>query len=295
VRTWTTAQNWTVNGVTDLSLWVRGYPVMTTTTVTETGGKMDLTGAGADIWNNSDEFTFAYKTLTGDGSLVARVTSNGTGTDTWAKGGVMIRDDLRGGSTHATQVMTGGGGNGTSFQYRLVADAGPGNTDAATVLALPYWVKIERMGNTLVGSLSADGAIWVVQNSVDIEMTAPVYIGICVSSHVPGVDRTFQFDGIKTSGGVSGQWQGAVIDSPRYNSPQNLYVVLEDGSKSAVVSDPAAVNVADWTEVKIPLSQFTGVSLSKIKKMTIGVGDRKATTDGGTGMLFIDDIRVIKP
>ena len=49
-------------------------------------------------------------------------------------------------------------------------------------------------------------------------MTAPVYIGLCVTSHQAGEQRTFQFDSIKTTGSVTGSWQGAVITSPRYNS-----------------------------------------------------------------------------
>jgi hypothetical protein len=35
--------------------------------VTETGGKMTLTGDGTDIWNASDDFIYAYKSLNGDG------------------------------------------------------------------------------------------------------------------------------------------------------------------------------------------------------------------------------------
>ena len=81
-----------------MDLWFRGYPAATSFAVTVTGSAMSLTGDGTDIWNNSDDFVFAYKTLTGDGSIVARVVSVGTGTNTWAKGGVMIRDSLNGGS-----------------------------------------------------------------------------------------------------------------------------------------------------------------------------------------------------
>ena len=113
-REFSPAEDWTADGVTDLVVYVRGYPPVEEVAVTETGGKMDLTGAGADIWNNSDEFTYAYKTLNGDGTLVARVVSNGTGSNEWAKGGVMIRDSLNGGSTHAIMAITGGGGNGAS-------------------------------------------------------------------------------------------------------------------------------------------------------------------------------------
>ena len=140
-REFAPVQNWTVNGVTDLTLFVRGYPAAGTVAVTEAAGKISLTGAGADIWNNSDEFTYAYKTLTGDGSMTARVVSNGTGTNTWAKGGVMVRDSLNGGSTHAFMPITGGGGNGASFQYRAATNGASANVDSGTVLAPPYWVQ----------------------------------------------------------------------------------------------------------------------------------------------------------
>jgi hypothetical protein len=37
------------------------------------------------------------------------------------------------------------------------------------------------------------------------------------------------------------------------------------------------------------------VSMTKVKKMTIGIGSRSNPAADGSGMLFIDDIRVIKP
>jgi hypothetical protein len=294
-------QDWTVEGVSDLSLWVRGYPAPEAVDVTETAGAMTLTGAGADIWGNSDEFTYAYKTLNGNGSIVARVVSIGPGTNTWAKGGVMIRDSLDGGSTHAMQVLSantdGAAGNGASFQYRLVADGTSANSDSVTVVAPPYWVKIERMGDGLTGYLSLDGSNWNLQGSTQfITMSAPVYIGICVTSHEVGEDRTFEFDNIQTSGAVSGAWQGAIISAPRHNAPQSLYVAVEDsGGKSAMVTDPDLVNSADWTEWKIALSSFGGVNLARVGKLYIGVGDRDNPTPDGAGMIFVDDIRVTMP
>jgi hypothetical protein len=80
------------------------------------------------------------------------------------------------------------------------------------------------------------------------------------------------------------------------HSAQNLYVAVQDSAgKVAVVTDATAVNSPTWTEVQMPLSSFSGVSMSKVKKMFIGVGDRNNPVADGTGMLFIDDIRVIKP
>ncbi|NLH44088.1 MAG: hypothetical protein GX448_19800, partial [Planctomycetes bacterium] len=231
-------QNWTVSGASELCVWTRGYPAVTTTAVTETGGKMSLTGSGADIWNNSDEFTYAYKTLTGDGSLIARVTSIGPGTQTWAKGGVMIRDSINGGSTHAMMVMTantdGAAGNGASFQYRAAANGASANTDSSVLVKVPYWVKIERSGGTFTGFTSADGKAWSQVGTTVIEMTDPVLIGIAVTSHAAGESRTFQFESITATGNVSGAWQGAVVNAAQYNDAAPMYLTVTDSAgKSA--------------------------------------------------------------
>jgi hypothetical protein len=300
-RTLDTTQDWTPNGATHLGLWFRGYPAVTSVAVTETAGKMTLTGDGSDIWNNSDDFVYAYKTLTGDGSMIARVTSIGPGTNTWAKAGVMIRDSLNGGSTHAAMCLSansdGTAGNGYSFQRRLTTDGASSSDDGtAPAVAPPYWVKIQRAGDIMTGSISADGKTWrLVGTPQTIAMTAPVYIGLCVTSHASGEQRTFQFDSISTAGGVSGQWQGAQINSPRYNDAAGLYVIVEDSTgKSKLVAhpDPAAAATGAWTQWTIPLSDLTaaGVKTTKVKKVTIGVGDRSNPKAGAAGMLYIDDI-----
>jgi len=290
VKEFDSVQNCTGSGATELCVWTRGYPAPVSVAVTETGGKMTLTGAGADIWNNSDEFTYAFKTLSGDGSLVARVTSNGTGTNTWAKGGVMIRDSLNGGSTHAMMVITGSGGNGASFQYRSAANGASGNNDITTVVAPPYWVRIERAGGNLTGSVSADGKAWSQVGMTSIAMTDPVYIGLAVTSHVAGVDRTFEFEGIASTGNVTGAWQGAVIDAARYNDAAAMYLTVTDSTgKSATAISDTAATVANWTRWTIPMSSLPGVNFSRVKKLTIGVGSKGAAS-GGSGMVFIDDI-----
>jgi len=292
-RVFDAQQNWTVDGISDLTLFVRGYPALGPVAVTETGGKITLTGAGADIWGNSDEFTYAFKALTGDGNMIARVVSNGTGTNTWAKGGVMIRDSLNGGSTHAMMVITGGGGNGASFQSRVATNGVSTGSDSVAVVAPPYWVKMERVGGSLTGSVSADGKTWTTLGSAFIAMENPVYIGLCVTSHVAGVDRTYQFDNISTSAAVTGAWQGAVINSAQHNSPETLYVTLEDNAgKKATASNATAVTSGAWTEVRFPLKNFTGVNLARVAKLVIGVGDKASPKAGGVGRIYVDDIRV---
>jgi hypothetical protein len=50
-----------------------------------------------------------------------------------------------------------------------------------------------------------------------------------------------------------------------------------------------------WTQWKIPLSSFPGVDLHQVRKMSIGVGGREFSIPPGTGRIYFDDIRVLKP
>lgn len=161
-------------------------------------GTFTITGNGNDIWGNSDNFHYVYRQLTGDGEVIARVTDNGTGTNDWTKGGVMIRQSLDGGSTHADTFITSGSGNGYTFQRRLVAGGGSSsNNGVAPAIAPPYWVKVERTGNDFSGYISPDGITWNQHGvTVTIEMTDPVLIGLAVTSHVDGTLRTFTFDNV---------------------------------------------------------------------------------------------------
>ena len=82
------------------------------------------------------------------------------------------------------------------------------------------------------------------------------------------------------------------------NEAGPLYVTLEDslGNTGTVKhTDAAAVTSNTWLEWPIPLSNFSKVTPTKIKRMSIGVGSPGSTTPGGAGMIYVDDIRVVKP
>jgi hypothetical protein len=93
--------------------------------------------ARTDIWNNGDQFRFAYKTLSGNGSITAKVDSL-TRSDAWSKAGVMIRESLDAGSKHAMVVINPD--NGGSFQYNATGGEAPGEWPGSR----PYWLKITQ-------------------------------------------------------------------------------------------------------------------------------------------------------
>ena len=79
------------------------------------------------------------------------------------------------------------------------------------------------------------------------------------------------------------------------NATETLYVAVEDsvGHVQAVNHpEPEAVRKGRWQEWNIDLTQFTSVNLNAIKKMYIGFGNRVSPTAGGSGKIYVDDIRV---
>ena len=94
-----------------------------------------MNGMGTDIWDNADQFRFVYKQLTGNGSIVARVDSLAR-SDEWSKAGVMIRETLDAGSSHAFVAATPTPSHGISYQRRLVTGDVSTSTDVS-VAPLP--------------------------------------------------------------------------------------------------------------------------------------------------------------
>ena len=163
---------------------------------TSANSNWTVVGSGADIWNTADGFHYVYQLLSGNGQIVARVTSI-TNTNAWAKAGVMIRETLTTGSTHAMMIITPG--QGTDFQYRTTTN---GSSTSATTngtgssIVVPYWVKLTRVGNTFTGYHSPDGSTWTQIGSASITMATNAYIGLPVTSHNDGTLCTANFDNI---------------------------------------------------------------------------------------------------
>ena len=89
---------------------------------TYASGIFSCRGAGADIWDASDQFRFVYQTLNGDGEIVARVDSL-QNTDVWAKAGIMIREDLAGDAPNVLVATTPATGRPFNGAPRGVASA----------------------------------------------------------------------------------------------------------------------------------------------------------------------------
>jgi regulation of enolase protein 1 (concanavalin A-like superfamily) len=160
----------------------------------ESAGTYSVSGSGTDIWDAADAFQFASKSLTGDGEIRARVTSQ-TNTDPWAKAGVMIRDGSGAGAVNAFAAITPS--NGFTFQWRSTAVGSSSSTAGPALNAAPNnWVRLTRSGTLVTAYVSANGTAWTQVGTTTLSMTNTVSVGLAVTSHNNAALSTATFDNV---------------------------------------------------------------------------------------------------
>jgi hypothetical protein len=300
----TVSSDWSGEGIKALSLWFQGHP-LSDGSYNATGWPLyTVSGRGRDIWGRHDEFFFlGVYPLTGSGTIQVKITDMDN-TNPWAKAGVMIRDKWAPYSKFAAVYMTPG--NGVTFQWRENEDA---VCDSRTKpgVTVPQYLKLERTfsGNFIAKHSDTTAIVWQDVNST----TAPeqptilmgvddpnIYIGTAVTSHNALETCTAGFDTVEVfATPTPGTW---VFGNIGTNDANQLYVALSDSTKTVVVNhpDPNAATLTGWQEWNIELTDFAGLNLSDVQKVHIGVGDRVTHPEpGGSGALYIDDIRACPP
>ncbi len=293
--TLTYPRDWTENGVNTLSLWFRGNPAGL---VEAPAGTYTMSASGADIWGQADEFRYAWKQLSGVGSISAQVLSV-ENTDGWAKAGLMIRESLAPGSKFAFVFVSPA--NGCRFQARLTTDADAIADDSVTTLQAieaPQWVKLERTADGDFNAYNSDnGVTWspLAWNPRRVLMSPNVYIGIALTSHNSGVTGITEFSNVQTTGTVTPMmWTHEAIGASMLsNDAEPMYVALNG---SAVVShdNPNAAQINEWTQWNIDLQAF-GINLTNVNTISLGLGDKNNPQAGGSGTMYFDDIRLYPP
>jgi len=293
-------RDFTEEGVKVLSLWFRGYPPSFGSFTEGPAGIYTLTASGADIGGTADEFHFAYKMLTGAGSIIARVESV-ENTNSLAKAGVMIRETLDPNSKNAFACITPD--SGVISQGRTDAGSASYSTTQSGIAA-PRWVKLERdVAGNFTAYQSTNGSTWVmVENSTpqNILMNSNTYVGLAVTSHSAAVPCQARFSNVQITGIVGAQWihQDIGITS---NIAEPMYVDLSNNTgTSAVVyhDDPNTAVTNTWTEWTIDLQKFAdqGLDLTNVDKIALGLGSKgNVPAPGGSGTMYFDDIRLYRP
>jgi len=156
-----------------------------------------VVGGGADIWGSADAFQFVSQPAPGDTQIVVRVMSL-QNTSASAKAGVMLRESTAADAAHVILDVEPSGN--VEFMTRKSTGAAT-NYLAGTTVALPAWLKLSRIGATIVGSVSNDGIAWrqvgVTTASATLGLT-----GMAVTSHATTLNTSL-FDNVTVAAPVA--------------------------------------------------------------------------------------------
>jgi len=160
-------------------------------------GLFNLIASGNDIWDVADSGHLASRPLTGDGQIVAHISSLQY-TDPWAKAGVIFRENTSPGSKYVIMAITAH--NTSVYQWRPVPDQGSHNTDGASAI-IASWVRLTRAGDTFTGDISVDGKNWQTVDHITVPMNKAVAVGLALSAHNNSVLNSTLFDHVTVTPG----------------------------------------------------------------------------------------------
>lgn len=156
---------------------------------TALGGAYSLRGVGAEIFFKEDDFHYAYRAVSGDFTLTARVEGWYGYLDTLSKGALLFRNDLTTGSTMFTMSINYD--ESEYVYYRQTANTDHVLVHYSELNATPgskLWVRLRRVGNTFTTYWSQNGATWTVHGpsaGTTVNLPTQGWIGLGVASKNP--------------------------------------------------------------------------------------------------------------
>ena len=147
-----------------------------------------LEGSGT-LAGTSDSGCFVWQTLSGDGSITARLASPGDGVRN-SMVGVMIRDSLASNAQYCFMGMDGRGG----FRWLRRSRTGGSTSSSTSGSGSPpgVWLRLVRKDRTVYAYKSTNGFKWSRVGSMSTGIGRNCYIGLVVASGgQPPVSATF--------------------------------------------------------------------------------------------------------
>ncbi|WP_432843485.1 ABC transporter permease subunit [Dactylosporangium sp. CA-092794] len=244
----------------------------------------------------TDGLTLVHRTLTGDGTLTARVAAltgrlpddgpaTRDGLAPWAKAGLIVKDGTAQGSAYAAVMLTGE--HGVRLQYDYVHDEG--QPADARIAPAPVWLRLTRTGDVVTAERSADGVAWTGAGTARLPglprtvtaglfVTSPQYAAqvnqaVVLSGTQGGPSQAIgTFDHLATAGAWSGEWQGTVIGARGGPAagPRTGWAPTADGF-ALTGSGDIAPSVSGGAGLGVTISQtLAGTFLSLVAVVVVG-------------------------
>ncbi|RYY18483.1 MAG: biopolymer transporter TolR, partial [Cytophagaceae bacterium] len=198
-----------------------------------------VTGAGANIWGDHDEFHYAYKQLAGDFILYARAGFVGrAGVELHRKMGWMVRQSLAGNAPHVSAAVHGDGL--TSLQYRKTAGGATEETRAQLTYA--DVVQLERRGRTYTMRVAQFGQPFETVQVADFDLGDAVYVGLFVCSHNADVAETAVFRDVR----LSVPAPAGLVAYQQYLGSRLELLEIATGNREVIFTAPGSIQAPNW-------------------------------------------------
>jgi serine/threonine protein kinase len=216
------------------------------------GNVASITAGGENIWEQTDQFIFAWTLISGDFDYCLRIHSISPALDDYTRVGLMARDSLR--DPACREVMVGLNATDT-FQVLARTMAG-GGTASLPPNPLPAaygsnsWVRLQRTGAALHAFCSSNGTDWVQLYQIDSAtgpegaFADPIYFGIATCAHSTDKTATAVVSDLgvtpivpvrvmadlalmeyrRGNGTKAAEWCRRCLAYPEYNAPRITFV-----------------------------------------------------------------------
>jgi RHS repeat-associated protein len=233
---------------------------------TYSNGVFTVNGAGTHPTNanSSDEMHFVYRPWSGDGTIVARVTSEGTLAN---RAGITIRDTLDASAANAfASHLPGSPGTPTVILFdRQSTSASETNSSDLSYATLPCWLKLVRSGTNFTAYRSADGVNWLqVGWPQAVSMGPDVSVGLGVNSGSDNNLTTVTFDNVSVTS--ASETAPVITGISTTTGPVGGSVTITgtgfgaSQGNSIVRLDALQASIASWSDTSISATIPTGAT-----------------------------------
>jgi Tol biopolymer transport system component len=198
-----------------------------------------LRAGGVNMWGRRDEFHFAWKLMTGDFILHARLELVGKGVDAHRKAGWMIRHSLDDDSPYADVAVHGDGL--VALQFRR--QKGGITEQIHSAVKGADVVQLERRAGVYTLRAARFGEPFTAFQLTDVDLGDQVYAGLFLCSHNPDVVEQAVFRNVRIT-------KPAAVDFTPYRDyigSQLEVLDVDSGRRQVLLSSQQPFEAPNWT------------------------------------------------
>lgn len=202
-------------------------------------GEYFLTGSGANMWEDTDEFRYLWAPVQGDFILRAELKFLGEGVDPHRKIGWTVRNTLASNSAMVNAAVHGDGL--ASLQYRQTV--GGETLEETSPDSSPNVVELSRINGTFIMKTAKKGEPFTIVEVSDVELNNQVFAGIYISAHNADVVETAVFKNVR----ITKPAPDDLTQYQQYLGSRLEILDIETGTQKVIHTTEHSIQAPNWS------------------------------------------------